>query len=107
VTGHIETIDCPCGIETRQALGGGRVQVHRALGEADGRPTESGRSPDRHCPTCDGWHLVGHPHFWEALREIEDEVYALPAEGRRHVGMFIERAAVVGLLLRRRKAKVA
>jgi tRNA(Ile2) C34 agmatinyltransferase TiaS len=43
----------------------------------------------------------------ELLRELRDKVYKLPAEGRRHVGMFVERAAVIALLDPRQREKVA
>lgn len=105
---HVEALDCPCGLETRDQLGGGRVQVHRDMGDSDGRRTDSFRSPDRHCERCDGWHLLGHPHFEpETLRTLEREVMDLKAEGRRHVGMFVERAAVMRLLDPRRRKKAA
>lgn len=67
--------------------------------------------PDPFCADCGTWHLRGSHDLAavraKLLRELEDRVRALPAEGRRHVGMFVERQAVLGLLDPRRKDKAA
>lgn len=102
---HTETLECPCRPETRRQIGGGSVQVHRLV-ITEGRQNDSTPASDRICRACDGWHLTGHPHLEMVtlLRTLENEVRSLPAEGIRHTGMYVERAAVVTLLNPRRIA---
>lgn len=61
ISTHREALDCPCHPETRDALGGGQVMVHRAIPE--GRQVEVTSAPDRLCRLCGQWHLVGHEHL--------------------------------------------
>jgi len=60
---HDETLECPCRPEPRDAVGGGRVMVHRLLEDRQGRATEHNRALDRYCRMCGEWHIVGHEHL--------------------------------------------
>jgi hypothetical protein len=114
---HTQSLDCPCGPVTFPQLGGGTVQIHRGdAGQGERKPVAA-TCPncatridlgvaDPYCSACGTWHLrgnhVGAPVVSRKtlLREIEDEIRALPAEPDRHRGTFIERAAVLTILQR-------
>ncbi len=112
---HTEALDCPCKPVTVQTLGGGRVQVHRDQSHQGERKPQQTVCPgcgtaivsgvqDPYCAEHQTWHNHGDRPK-SLLRQLEEEVMALPTRHYNHTGSWIERAAVLALLdPRKRKA---